>query len=83
METTDGLPSFAQWRGSVEGRLGRLEAQIEIESMLLALRATQQAHTARLTKVEDQLVKVEGTLELVRVGVEAIHGKLDTLLERD
>ncbi len=82
METTDDLPGFAQWRGSVEGRLGRLEAQIEIESMLLALRATQQDHTARLTRVEDRLGSVEGALQLVRVGVEAIHGKLDTLLER-
>jgi hypothetical protein len=44
---------------------------------------TQQDHTARLGGVEDRLGSVEGTLQLVRVGVEAIHGKLDTLLERD
>jgi hypothetical protein len=50
MATTDDLPSYAQWRGSIEGRLGRLEAQVEIEGMLLALRSTQQAHTGRLTK---------------------------------
>jgi hypothetical protein len=82
MTTTDDLPGFAQWRGSVEGRLGRLEAQAEIEGMLLALRAAQQDHTARLTEVEDRLGNVEGALELVRVGVEAIHGKLDTLIRR-
>jgi hypothetical protein len=58
--------------------------------MLQALHDTQQDHTARLTKVEDRLVRVEdrlvsveGALQLVRVGVEAIHGKLDTLIGRD
>ena len=52
-----------------------------ISAHLQALRAAQQNHTARLTKVEDRLVAVEGTLDLVRVGVEAIHGKLDTLID--
>ena len=41
MATTDDLPSFAQWRGSIEG-----------------------------------------TLQQVRVGVEAIQGRLDTLIDR-
>lgn len=106
------LDDFAQWRGSVDERLGSLETKVEAEahlrakmdsdmgklhaefraqrSMLQALHDTQQDHTARLTKVEDRLVKVEdrlvsveGTLEMVRVGVEAIHGKLDTLLDRE
>ena len=52
-------------------------------SMLQALHDTRQDHTARLTRVEDRLGSVEDTLQLVRVGVEAIHGKLDTLLEWD
>jgi septal ring factor EnvC (AmiA/AmiB activator) len=115
---TDDLDDFAQWRGSVDDRLGTLETKVETEahlratmdgdmgklhaefraqrSMLQALHDTQQDHTARLTKVEDGLVKVEdrlvkvedrlvnveGTLHMVRVGVEAIHGKLDTLIDR-
>jgi len=66
-------------------------------SMLQALCDTQQDHTARLTRIEDRLVKVEdrlgnvadrlgsveSALQLVRVGVETIHGKLNTLLARD
>jgi archaellum component FlaC len=122
---TDDFEDFAQWRGGLDDRLGRLETKVETEahlratmdrdmgnlhaefraqrSMLQALHDTQQDHTARLTRVEDRLGNVEdrlgnvedrlgnvedrldsveGTLQLVRVGVEAIHGKLDTLLER-
>jgi hypothetical protein len=36
----------------------------------------------RLAGVEGRLTNVEGGLELVRVGVEAIHGKLDLLIDR-
>ena len=42
-------------------------------------------HRLRLTKVEDQLVKLEGTLQLVtEVGVEAMSRtrRLDTLIDR-
>jgi chromosome segregation ATPase len=137
---TDDFEDFAQWRGGVDERLGRLEPKVETEahlrakmdgdmgklhaefraqrSMLQALHDTQQDHSARLVRVEDRLVRVEdrlvrvedrlvrvedrlvrvedrlvrvedrlvsveGALQLVRVGVEAIHGKLDTLIDRD
>jgi uncharacterized coiled-coil protein SlyX len=36
----------------------------------------------RLTGVDDRLGNVESGLQLVRVGVEAIHGKLDLLIDR-
>jgi chromosome segregation ATPase len=107
----DDFEDFAQWRGGVDDRLGRVETKVETEahlratmdtdmgnlhaefraqrSMLQALHDTQQDHTARLTRVEDRLGNVEdrlgsveGALQMVRVGVEAIHGKLDTLIDR-
>jgi hypothetical protein len=40
----DDLGSVAQWRGSVEERLGRLEAEVDIVAHLLALRKAQQDH---------------------------------------
>jgi chromosome segregation ATPase len=114
----DDFEDFAQWRGGVDDRLGRVETKVETEAhlratmdtdmgnlhaefraqraMLQALHDTQQDHTARLTRVEDRLSNVEdgldrvedrlgsveGALQMVRVGVEAIHGKLDTLIDR-
>jgi chromosome segregation ATPase len=81
----------AHLRATMDSDMGKLHAEFRAQrSMLQALHDTQQDHTARLTKVEDRLVKVEdrlgnveGTLQLVRVGIEALTGKIDTLIERD
>ena len=95
---TDDLADPQQWRDGIESRVGTLEATVKTEaqlratmdfdmgkmqaefraqrSMLQALHVTQQDHTRRLTGVE-------GGLQLVRAGVEAIHGKLDLLIDRN
>jgi hypothetical protein len=88
----------AHLRATMDSDMGKLHAEFRAQrSILQALHDTQQDHTARLTKVEDRLVRVEGrlvrvedrlgnvegTLQLVRVGIEALTGKIDTLIERD
>jgi archaellum component FlaC len=88
----------ANLRATMDSDMGRLHGEFRAQrSMLQALHDTQQDHTARLTKVEDRLIKVEdrlikvedrlgnveGTLQLVRVGIEALTGKIDTLIDRD
>ena len=85
----------ARLRAAMDSAMGKLHAEFRAQrSMLQALHDTQQDHTARLTRVEDRLanvedrlvrvedrlVHVEGELQLVRVGIEAIHGKLDLLI---
>jgi hypothetical protein len=92
---TDDLEDPQQWRDGIEARVGTLEATIKTEaqlratmdsdigksqaefraqrSMLQALHDVQQDHTRRL-------MRLEGDLQLVRVGVEAIHSKLDVLI---
>ena len=67
-------------RAAMDEEISKLRVE---RDLLQALDDTQQDHNGRLTKVEDRLVNVEGALQLVRVGVEAIHGKLDTLLDRE
>jgi hypothetical protein len=63
--------------------MGKMQAEFRAQrSMLQALHDTQQDHNRRLTGVEDQLGNVESGLQLVRVGVEAINGKLDQLIDK-
>jgi hypothetical protein len=63
--------------------MGKMQAEFRAQrSMLQALHDTQQDHNRRLTGVEDRLGNVESGLQLVRVGVEAINGKLDQLIDK-
>jgi hypothetical protein len=104
----DDLEDFSRWRGSVESRLGTLEAKVETEAHLRAAMDNDMAtldakfgvqqrliqavaktqsehtallrdHTARLTRLETGLEQVEGKLDLVHVGVQAIHTLLTGL----
>ncbi len=51
------------------------------ETLMQAFSLTQSDHTARLTSFEDRLGKVDGKLDLVHVGVEAIHTMLKVPLQ--
>jgi uncharacterized coiled-coil protein SlyX len=61
----------------VEGRLMRVEDRlINVDDRLTNVEG-------RLTGVEGRLTGVEGKLDLVSAGIEAIHGKLDLLIDRN
>jgi hypothetical protein len=87
----------AHLRAKMDFDMGEMHTEFRAQrSMLQALHDVQQVHTRRLTGVEDRLTGVEGrltgvegrltgvegALDLVRVGMEAIHGKLDLLIDK-
>jgi hypothetical protein len=98
---TGDLEDFARWRGSVDDRLGKLEAKVETEAhlraamdrdmgtlsakfgvqerLIQAISETQSDHTRQLRTIDGRLEKVEGKLDLVHVGVQAIHTLLTGL----
>jgi hypothetical protein len=98
---TDDLEDSAQWRGSIESRLGTLETKVETEAhlraamdedmgtlsakfgvqekLIQAISVTQSEHTTRLTRLEVGQEELRIKLDLVHVGVEAIHTLLTDL----
>jgi hypothetical protein len=105
---TDDLEDSAQWRGSIESRLGTLETKVEAEAhlraamdedmgtlsakfgvqekLIQAISVTQSEHTAmlrdhtaRLEKLEIGQDEMRTKLDLVHVGVQAIHTLLTGL----
>ena len=74
----------AQLRATMDFDMGKMQAEFRAQrSMLQALHDTQQDHNRRLTGVEGKLTNVEGKLDLVSAGIEAIHGRLDLLIDRN
>ena len=63
--------------GGVENRLTNVEGRlVSVEGRLVNIEG-------RLENVEGRLENVEGKLDLVSAGMEAIHGKLDLLIDRN
>jgi hypothetical protein len=68
----------------VEGRLTGVEGRLMgVEGELVNVKDRLTNVEGGLVNVKDRLTNVEGGLQLVRVGVEAIHGKLDLLIDRN
>jgi chromosome segregation ATPase len=89
---TDDLEDFAQWRGSVDDRLGTLEAKVETEAQLRAamdkdmgtLSAKFGAQERLIQAVSDtqsdhtrQLRTIDGRLGKVEGRLEQVEGKLE------
>jgi hypothetical protein len=87
----------AHLTAGLDSPAGKLPSELRVRrSMPQALLDTQRDGTRRLMRIEDQLINVEGRLtgvegrlgnvegelDLVRIRIEAIHGKLDLLLDR-
>ena len=78
-------------RAAVDEDVSKVQAEFRAQRGLLqALHDTQSDHTRRLTRLESgqrelnaTLTSVEGTLQKVHVGVQAIHDKLDRLTDTD
>ena len=74
-------------RAAMDEDVSKVQVEFRAQRGLLqALHDTQSDHTRRLSKLESgqqeltaRLTSVEGTLQKVHVGVQAIHDKLDRL----
>jgi hypothetical protein len=70
----------AHLRATMDGDMGKLHAEFRAQrSMLQALHDTQQDHTAQLADLATGQKELRTKLDLVHVGVEAIHGLLTGL----
>jgi uncharacterized coiled-coil protein SlyX len=70
----------AHLRAAMDEDMGTLSAKFGVQEKLIqAISVTQSEHTTQLRAINGRLEKVEGKLDLVHVGVQAIHTLLTGL----
>ena len=89
---TGDLEDFARWRGSVDDRLGKLEAKVETEAHLRAAMDRDMGTLSAKFGVQERLIQaisetqsdhtrqlrtIDGRLEKVEGKLEKVEGKLD------
>jgi hypothetical protein len=89
---TDDLEDSAQWRGSIESRLGTLETKVEAEAHLRAAMDEDMGTLSAKFGVQEKLIQaisvtqsehttqlrtINGRLEKVEARLEKVEGKLD------
>ena len=67
---TDDLEGFAQWRDEIETRVGTLEVTVE----------TQRDHTARLTRLESGVQKLDGRVQGLEDGMRTVEAGVETII---